>query len=159
MKNKKLTYALLPLVVLVWGMIIYRIMNVSGPDLPADNKIVYQEKMPATAGDSFSISANYRDPFNAPVVRYLNAHPGNLPNPVPVVQKKAAQPASNSWPKVAYNGTIRNQQSKKELAMVEIDGQNNFMKQGDRLREIQLLKISRDSILVCFGKEKKVIYK
>ena len=48
---------------------------------------------------------------------------------------------------------------RKELAMIHINGQSKLMKQGDIVLGVELLKIYRDSVQVCFEKEKKFVRK
>ena len=66
MKNKKLTYILVPLVLIVWGLIIYRIFNTihntdDSPLLNTPIATINGEKN--TLLDTFSLQLNYRDPF------------------------------------------------------------------------------------------------
>jgi hypothetical protein len=49
--------------------------------------------------------------------------------------------------------------SNAQLCMVNINGQSNFMKEGDALVDVLLKKVYKDSIEVVFQKEKKIIRK
>ena len=66
MKNKKLTSGLLMVVVLVWGLIFYKIFNAIG----SSGKVAYNKSLDndrkdteMTNRDTFNIINNYRDPF------------------------------------------------------------------------------------------------
>jgi hypothetical protein len=161
MKNKKLLYILLPAVILIWGMIIYRVLNGSKSEMPATGDVLKNNtSVIGVSDDSFSLSAAYPDPFRAePVKHSVLAAGSSVPLKQPAKEKKTLPPVNASWPQVTYNGVIKNQQSKKELAMVQVNGQSSFMKAGDVTNDVQLLKIFRDSIQVQYGKEKKIVHK
>jgi type II secretory pathway component PulC len=107
--------------------------------------------------DTFSLHSNYPDPF-----RYKRQSPG-----IAAVTHKEIQPhkqpqvktVSSEWPSIVYGGIIRNQSSKKELALVQLNGQSHMMSVGEKSGEIQLIRITRDSVLVKLGKESKYFRK
>ncbi|MFI5219067.1 MAG: hypothetical protein ACHQNT_06225 [Bacteroidia bacterium] len=155
MKNKKTVYILLPLAVLIWGIIIYKIILSLSPDETAMSS--EQFNLPAAtssnAPDTFSIIANYRDPF-------LGKQASLNPAPVKaLVIKKTLPPVSKPWPDIKYNGTMKNASSKKEFAFVQINGKEYIMKLNEEEDDIKLLKIFKDSAVVAFGKEKKTVVK
>lgn len=156
MKNKKINYILLPAVVLVWGYVIYQIFH-SGQS--NDNLITTGEiiQMPTENQkfDTFNIVADYRDPFLGKTID---------PNPVVKTAVKAAAkpqtpPQQVEWPKIAYGGMIKNKKDDKQLAIVQVDGKENILKQGEEMSGIRLIKIYKDSIEIAFAKEKKVVSK
>ena len=104
--------------------------------------------------DTFSISANYRDPF---LGRMISVNANSIQkNETPKVEKVIQQ---IKWPTIIYNGMIKNQKSKKELALVQIGGKDNIMKAGETAEGIKIQKIYKDSIEVVFEKEKKAVRK
>ena len=54
---------------------------------------------------------------------------------------------------------IKNQKTNKQVYLVTINNQDNMMKPGDVISDVELKKVYRDSIEVTFHKEKKVIKK
>jgi hypothetical protein len=158
-KNKKLTYILLPAVILIWGMIVYRVMNASPSGTRVNEAFHNESAAPAVVNDTFSLLANYRDPFRTAPAKKIMTSSGSEVKSSPVKEKKVTTPVVSSWPQIVYGGLIRNQQSKKELAMVQVNGQGNFMRTGDIAGDVRLLKVFKDSIIVSFGKEKKSIRK
>lgn len=162
MKNKKLLYILIPLVLLLWGAIIYRIFNVVSVN---DSNEVYKSEVygntdNANLIDTFSINPNYRDPFLGKSAKKTILSENKVSNIVvnPNVIKKII-PSSRAWPNLVYGGLIKNQKSNKALALVQINGQSNIMKIGEIVGEIELTKIFRDSIEVKFQKEKRFVKK
>ena len=114
MKNKKLLYILLPASVIIWGLVIYRIFSaLSSPETP-DRVILAKNiktRVNNTQADTFSIAANYRDPF-------LGSMQTETPKRVAsgvVKQKITPQPQIQAdWSFIQYKGMVANQQSKKQ---------------------------------------------
>lgn len=162
MKNKKLLYILIPLVLLVWGAIIYRIFNVVkvSDSNEVQRSTFYGNESNQNQIDTFSIQPNYRDPFLGGRAKksILSENKGSNVVANPIVVKKIT-PSSTIWPNLIYGGLIKNQKSNKELALVQINGQANIMKIGDVQGEIELTKIFRDSIEVKFRGERRFVGK
>lgn len=156
MKNKKVLFILIPATLTVWGIIIYKIVANMHPD---DN-IVFSKPLSIVNNgevtvDSFSINPTYRDPFlgkvqNQPVV--LEQQPIHK-TPSPTIK------VSTPWPALAYHGIIKNTKLKKEMVLLEINGQEHMMKLGESVDGVLLSKAFKDSVEVQFAKEKKIIHK
>lgn len=166
MKNKKLTYILIPLVLMVWGTIIYRIVSVGEVD--KDYSKAYtsldENETNGILTDTFEIHTNYRDPFLGNRTRKSISSENvqtSFTTSSNIISNNATVSVRSSikWPDIVYSGLIKNQKSNKQLALVQIDGQANIMKLGDVVGEITLSKIFRDSIEVKFYKEKRIIKK
>jgi len=131
LKNKKAIYILLPLVIFIWGIVIYNIFSSmgGGSEIVLVNTAIPEESVSRQiAIDTFSITANYRDPFLGKIV-------SGKPKPIkkqfkkrPPIKKKPIQPIR--WPSISYGGMIRNQQTNKLIAMVKINGKDNLMNEG-----------------------------
>lgn len=163
MKNKKLLYILIPVVLLVWGVIIYRIFNVvnsSGSNEVRKSSFV-ENTVNETLIDTFSIHPNYRDPFiskRAKKTTFENKVVSTITKP-DLIKKvsNVVVPLSNKWPSIVYNGLIKNERSNKQLALVQINGQSNILQLGNVAEGVELTKIFRDSIEVKFNSEKRFI--
>jgi flagellar basal body-associated protein FliL len=65
MKNKKSIYILLPIVLFIWGTVMYQFFSFSG----IDHKTISESNgfkikpLQLKERDTFSINVNYRDPF------------------------------------------------------------------------------------------------
>ena len=156
MKNKKIIYLLLPLVVIIWGIILYRVFSISAdPGLPTADHPSINKDAATPLLDTFSINANYRDPFLDKVMRVQ--HDDKIKNPTAKKVEKVITPSK--WPDLTYFGIIKNQESGKKLIMINIDGKSNFIKEGHEASGIHLLKVYKDSIEVSFMKEKRIVRK
>lgn len=154
MKNKKLLYVLIPFTLLIWGMIIYRIFNVVNPT--SDFKILdthQNSKLEKKMTDTFSISANYRDPFLGKIQEKVKPTiTQNSTNNVKQKVKKAEE--IKVKPNMIYLGLIKSQKNNKQVALVQINGTINNMIIGDKYNGVEITKIYRDSIEIKFGNEK-----
>lgn len=164
MKNKKLLYILIPVVLLVWGVIIYRIFNVvngSGSNEVRISSFV-ENTINENLIDTFSIHPNYRDPFiskRAKKTTSENKITSTITKPDLIKKVSITAPMSDKWPSIVYNGLIKNEKSNKQLALVQINGQSNILQLGNVAEGVELTKIFRDSIEVKFNSEKRFVRK
>lgn len=151
MKNKKFTYLLGLLVLIVWGIVIYRIFDtVAGSEddfTPVQN--VKEEKNSndySVPADTTHLLLNYRDPFRLTrqpdtAVKRI-AQPGTARPSIP-------KPAF-SWNFVKYSGYTRSAGSKKLLAVMSINGQSAILQEGETVADVKLIKNYQDSVKVTF---------
>ena len=158
MKNKKLTYFLVLVVVAVWGMIIYRVfesLNI-GDDLPetpiAVKKEVYDDY--ELKKDTAKLLLNYRDPFGLTKQKDTVATAGAA-SAKPVIIKKI-KPAID-WSFITYSGYIRNPETKKLIAILTIHDKRTMLAEGEVFERVKLLKNMRDSVKVGFAGAVKYI--
>ncbi|MBA3971454.1 MAG: hypothetical protein H0X46_04810 [Bacteroidetes bacterium] len=158
MKNKKLLYVLIPVTILVWGTLIYKIMVASVSNVPEliRTSSLTEITTEHVLNDTFSINPHYRDPFSGKAEKkVVSTGKSNAP---PV--KKILTPATSiKWPEIIYNGIVKNQKSNKQMVMMQINGMSTMMKIAEISGNIQLNKVYKDSIEVQMGKEKKFIRK
>ncbi len=157
MKQKKLIYVLLPLMILIWGLVIYRIFGfIDGNDSPDIQPVHLPDTGDETVKlpDSFTIKADYRDPF----LKNVNYTPPPKKTKTPVKVKKPKKPAVN-WSFVQYKGRITNQNSGKTIAVLEINKKRYLVAKGDSAAGVTLLKIFPDSVQVGYRQEKGFIKK
>lgn len=151
MKNKKFTYLLGLLVLIVWGIVIYRIFDTvaDGEDdfTPVQN--VKEEKNSndySVPADTTHLLLNYRDPFR------LTRQPDTAVKPI--TQAAAVKPLipkpAFSWNFVKYSGYTRSAGSKKLLAVMSINGQSAILQEGETVADVKLIKNYQDSVKVTF---------
>jgi hypothetical protein len=170
MKGKAATYVLGLLVAVVWGLIIYRIIDATHEEETlVASSIVPVSKEPLNdytmTEDTSKLQLNYRDPFavtaSAPdtvkvipvrqlVTPAIKAISTNS-NPV-----KPVPPAMN-WGFINYTGYIKNPATKKLLALVHINGKELMLTEGESAEQVKLLKNLRDSIQIVYHGKTKYI--
>ncbi|MGD1848246.1 MAG: hypothetical protein ACFB10_22870 [Salibacteraceae bacterium] len=161
MKNKKLLYLLLPLMVVVWGAVFYRVFKGIGGDDDYFDALPAAVKMPVLAKqDSFDLIADYKDPF-------LGKGPGRSRNTNPAIGEKPLTPTVRQlpkpppptlpWPAIGYGGFVNKSGGKNKLAVVTIDGQTSWGKLGEEIQGVTIQEIWKDSVQVSYRKEVKTV--
>jgi len=160
MKNKKFTYVLGAAVIVLWGMILYRVIGwAAGGDDPVPFAQAPVKNEPyndyAVPKDTTRLLLNYRDPFREvkekdtaeiPVKKLV--HKNSVLKPV--------KPATD-WGFIKYSGYIHNPGSKKLIALVTVSGKNLLLSEGETKDQVKLIKNMRDSIRVSFNGQIKCI--
>lgn len=146
---------MVPVVIAIWAYVFY---NIFGNKDKPDNDSLHSANTTRLNNttqqpvDTFSIKADYRDPFLDKLMT------GDQPKSVSVVKTSPikVQPLT-AWPQVAYFGIIKNQTGNKQLALLQINGKQSRMQLNQMTGEITLMKITRDSVQIKFGKEMKYV--
>jgi hypothetical protein len=145
MKKSKKTYALLALVLGIWGFLGFKIVGAMNPDenipiISAVPKAFTPKEIKKR--ETFEIAANYRDPFLGTLPK------SNLPKKVvrKKVVKKPALPKKN----IAYSGSVGQNGSNNRMYFVSIDGQQHIMSKNESIGEVTLLWGDSESIKVKY---------
>lgn len=161
MKNKKTSWILLPAVLLIWGIIGWKIYaatrdNPSADVLPRSTAEVAPEK--SDVPDTYRLLLDYPDPFLAtskPVATKPSGTNPHIPKP-----KISTEPvAAAVWPEIRYAGLVKSPKDGKVVGFLTIDGTSHFVKSGDAIGSVSVKTIWKDSALVGFGKESRTIHK
>jgi hypothetical protein len=150
MKNKKNIYILLPIVLLVWGAVLYQVFSLVNTD-----EIISKEKkeysitpLKIQERKTFTIDINYRDPFLGKM--YTPKKISGLKTK-PSITKKIAKPKESLvWPTILYKGMISDTKDKKKIFILIIDGKNHFMNIGDTADDIFLKSGDKESVYVKY---------
>lgn len=148
-KNTK-TYLLLAAVILIWGIVIYKIVSAGAeePDIISNVAIDKLEPLASKERDTFSITAEYRDPFLGTMAKKKVKTTKRTTKP-----KKPPQPEIN----IRYTGLITDQDTKSKIFFVSINGQQHLMSANDEVQKVRLLSGTESSIRVHYnGKTKSV---
>lgn len=147
---------MVPVVFAIWVYVFYTLFgNKEKPD-DAHHFVnsIPSIKVKEIPVDTFSIVSNYRDPFLDR--NYISERTTNKSTPV-VKPTPVTIQAVTAWPKIAYFGIIKNQTGNKQLALLQINGKQHRLQLNESVNEITLLKVTKDSVEVKFGKELKYI--
>lgn len=153
---------MLPIIILVWGIVFYQLYGYFfASSKYAQAEVMQKIKMEDIKQDTFSIVADYRDPFLGDKIK---EHDNNASNntssnsPKKVVEKKEMV-ADKPWPKVVYNGMIKNNNSNKKVGIITVNSKEYLAKVGEQFQEVTILEITKELIKVRFQKETKTINK
>ncbi|MNK95318.1 hypothetical protein D3C87_1155500 [compost metagenome] len=150
MKNKKNIYILLPLVLLVWGAVLYQVFSFTKSDEePAVNNSEFTIKpLKINKRESFAINVNYRDPFLGKMYAPQTASNTKAKSSKTVKEPKPKE--TLVWPTILYKGMISDSKEKNKIFMIIIDNKNYYMKIGDTENEIFLKSGDKESIYVKY---------
>jgi hypothetical protein len=147
MKNKKSIYILLPIVLLIWGLVVYQFFSFSKNEavVVSENNDFAFKSIEFKTRDTSSINVNYRDPFLGKM------YSGNTN----VVSKKSVGSRKPVLPKtpiilqtILYKGIISDTKDKTRVFMLIINGRTYLMKKGDSESDVFLKDGNRESITV-----------
>lgn len=177
MNSKQSVYLLLPLVLLVWGIIGWRIWAAAGDPAveAARGQLVPLHAKPMASHHRPELLLTYSDPFKPAATHSISPSTIALPrvtdggnsvlstlkradaslnfvarSPVPVI---TASPVT--WPQIKYLGLISHAGRNAEVALLAIDNQELVIKTGASERGVQVIKLLRDSVQLGFGGQKK----
>jgi|GEM_PF-2788604 len=136
---------------IVWSLVIIRgcLWNPKLPDdLPISVGMNFNPKL-SVSNDTFSIQPSARDPFL-----------GILTSKDFTSQKKVSiNKVEEVYIPILYHGSIAKEDSKDIVYIVTIENIQYFMKPGQVLKDIKLLKGAKESILVKYNGTTKTITK
>ena len=147
MKSKKNIYFLLPTVLIVWGLLGYRVfstINPSNNQQIATNATVFKPRQFKEA-KSFTINTSYRDPFLGTVQHKKKSKKR-------VVKVKNIQP----FPTIKYKGVVASKTTKQQVFIISINGKHYFFKKHQKQQGLQLLKGNKKSITLKFQGQRQI---
>lgn len=165
LKNKKAIYILIPVNLLVWGFLafkIYSALNETDAGL-ANAKTTTLKVHSLTDSVTYKLVMDYKDPFlkdvkpdrqlqNSQPVSNAQVQPKSTPpKPAPVIPKQL--------PEVKYLGLIKNNTSGLSTALVSVNGQSRLIKQNESVDGIVFKSFNKDSLVAKWGKERIVARK
>lgn len=163
MDRKKAIWILGPAVLLIWGLIIYKVLSsLSGPP---QGKVPVHAAPPAPrmADTVHPLLLNYPDPF----LRKESTRPD--PSAAPFVKvaavknspqrKKEKKEVERARPLLRYHGRVENTASKNERHLVLVNGQSHIVTLGQTVDGVALKRIYTDSVEFLWEKERIFIRK
>lgn len=152
--NKKWIYVLAPACLIVWGLISYRIYDTIHADEPSESGSEIQPLISTTIeinSDTFSIKANYRDPF------LDKAYVVQTKKKITTKAQEKHPPKEVIWPMIEFNGTFKSKEVSEVVAIIRINGREEFVRKGDEINGVELIAITEDKLVVEFQGEKRTI--
>ncbi len=150
MQKKSTTYFLVVMLISVWGIIAYKIFSgTSGKNTAVTNSIQYKTFDFKHKQDTFSIVANYRDPFL-----------GTLPKRKKYKNKRFHTPQKTPviWPDITYNGALFPKKAEASF-LIDINRKGYLLKRNQSRENVKLIKGNKNYIIVRYKGELKKIEK
>ncbi|WP_303417002.1 MULTISPECIES: hypothetical protein [unclassified Tamlana] len=154
----------------IWLVVFYRVFNTfftgdSSVNDITNNVSSRKSSLYNFSKDTFILKKIERDPFlgkSRPVrkkkVLIVNdksskkSSEKGIKKPIKKVMNK-----NHIWPKLSYYGSLKTGESSSLLFLIKVDNQLHKIKKGDKLQDIIIKKVYRDSITVQMYKESKTI--
>lgn len=151
MKKNRKTYLLLTVVAGIWGIIAFKVLGAVNPSSNALGPVASNEifvPKQVKERDTFSILANYRDPFLGTVQAPKKVQKASV--------KKAAKPVLPTK-NIQYSGIITDKDSKQKIFFISIDGQQQMMSINDTFQEVKLVSGTENTVKVRYDGSTKTI--
>ena len=145
MKNKRNTYLLLGVVMIIWGLILYKMIHTLYPREEHSATRVLGVSFKATPiqeQDTFSIAIHERDPFLDVFRPKRIQHKPKRSTSVRIREENVPQLA------IAFSGMITDTKSKARIFFVTINGQQHLMKIDEEIADVKLIRGSEDAIRI-----------
>lgn len=153
---------MMPFIILVWGVVFYQlyVYLFSSPTY-VNNEIKEVVNIDQIKMDTFSIVANYRDPFLDKKITFSQPKAIATTNSTKVTNTKnnKEKTIEKKWPTLTYNGMIKNNNSDKRVGIITINGKEYLVKEGDVYHEVKFMAINKHEIKVHFQNEIQIISK
>lgn len=166
MKNKKLKWLLIPLVLILWGIIGYQIYSGVKGEVQVIQEPKAKPSVIATTQDTLSyvLNLDYPDPFLKNRKRINPSYTSSTNNapssPTKPKVKATVVLKPLRWPSLTYKGQLEKKGSKTPMCIVEIDKTLFFMRKGEEQDGVKLLHVFTDSVQVAYkAREKKTLYR
>jgi hypothetical protein len=151
MKNKKTVYILLPIVLLIWGAVMYQFFSFSTTEesQTTTSDVFILKPITIKERDTAAINVNYRDPFLGKM--YSEKGDGAVFKKKTTKLKKAPKIVEPIvWPTIDYKGIVSDTKDKNKVFMIIINGQTFLMRKGETENEILLKEGDRESVYVKY---------
>lgn len=150
LKGSKNIKILLPVVIVIWGFLIYKIVDAFSSENSDITQITQVNFKPpkGVQRDTFSLVPVDTDPFLGTVY--------TKPKPTSHNVKSVHKPKSETqWPSIGYLGIVADKKSTTSVYIVSINGQQFLLKKGDTLQKLKIIKGSEENIFIRYGGETK----
>lgn len=160
MKNKKLSWFLVPVVLSIWGAIgwqVYVAMKSDEDIAPGKVNTLTSVESISAVPDTFALLLDYRDPFldktfaKTPPVSSIKNNP-TPPKTNPIV-------ATITWPTISYSGLVRQPSGDRMLGFLSVNGKSHFVKSGDVIDGLSVGRVTKDSAEIIMGQEHRYFRK
>ncbi|PCH67344.1 MAG: hypothetical protein COC01_06030 [Bacteroidetes bacterium] len=120
-----------------------------GEELLVSNNVVVEKTAIIQKAETFTIKANYRDPFLDKVFKSR------------VVKKvvKAVKKQPVIWPKIEFKGVFKKPNSSDLLGIISLNDKEEIAQKGATIDEVKIISINQNEIKINFKGESKKFLK
>ena len=154
MKKNQKTYLLLGLVIAIWGILGFRIVKSISPSEPEPTTTITNIEFKPTAlkeRDTFSILANYRDPFLGTIPKSTNK-PTSAKATVGK-QIKPKMPEKN----IIYSGLVNDNATGQKIFFLSVDGQQLMLSKNQEAEGVKIISGNAEKVKLRYNGLTKTI--
>ncbi|MCX6232974.1 MAG: hypothetical protein NTZ33_15700 [Bacteroidetes bacterium] len=156
MKSKRAQRILFFCVLVVWGLIFYRLFLYLKKEDSNNSSLTVNlhQSDSKISTDSLNLLLNYPDPFHLSKLISLQINEENKSNSH---SRKLIAPKNDELiaiPKIIYKGCIYNQIKHKNIGILVLNQTSSFIKEGDSIQNWEVAKIYKDSVLITHSKQR-----
>lgn len=151
MKSKTSLYILLPVVFIIWGLLIWRIVGAFSEEVYSLPQAPVNPSTPQNVilKDTFSLLEVERDPFlNIPYKKQE-----------PIKKTTVAKPQEIEWPSISYLGLVTETGVSSGIHIIKINEQQFLLKPGNEAEGVKLLRTNGNTISLAYRGSRKNIIK
>lgn len=142
---------LFPLVVIIWGLVIYRVLGAFGDEkviLPVGPRVIVEEAVKMER-DTFSLLPVERDPF---LGHYYK-------KPVQPKTRRVVPVQKPEWPEISYLGLISDTGKSSAIHILQVNGKQVIMEKNENAEEIKLIGSTTGQVTLLYKGDRKIIKK
>ncbi|MGB5982077.1 MAG: hypothetical protein WBG46_08030 [Nonlabens sp.] len=143
LKSKKSLYILIPLTLIIWGTVVYKVYKGLNPDLP---------ELEQFDASRFRESENQNETLVKLKEPEMDPFLGTSYKKEPIVPKKSkvVKQEPFQWPRVIYLGTVAEKKNKQKVAAVEINGIRQTVERGDVVDSLKIVSIGKEDLKIQY---------
>lgn len=164
MKGRKLNALLIPVVILIWIGVLYRIL---GPKDGSETIALPETELPEFVdeakgvGDTLSLTLGYADPFEVgkKVASRSAVQTPKIATPERLRPKpKKVKPKPIDWSQFRYKGIAQGEGDSQQTVLVQIQKRIHYLSEGDSVGKFHLRRIYADSIQITYRDTLRFLY-
>ena len=151
LKNKTSLYLLFPLVIIIWGVVIYKLVGAFKDEpviIPARPRAM-GEIVKRVQRDTFSLLPIDRDPF---LGHYYK-------KPVQAKAKPEIPVQKVEWPEISYLGMISDTGKSSEIHILQLNGRQLILEKNQVAEEIRIISSKAGQVTLLYKGERKIFKK
>ncbi len=157
MKSKRNTYILIAALISIWGFIAFKmVFNFEKTKTFSTNIIEVKNNFKKLKIDSFTIAANYKDPFNVKSNKIYYPKKQITKKKKPIIKKKEANKKATKKINIShikYYGTIKNSKTNKIAGILYVGKQEYLIYKNFEFPNGKILSISEEKISIEYKKQ------
>lgn len=160
MKRKALTYFLVIVAIGIWFSIYKKLADPADSSLGHDaaEPILIQEITQMDTTRSYDLEEVIKDPFFPNTRAVVAQNSERTQSMVEQTRKNRPNPdqRTTTWPAIVYTGMVKNHSTDEKLAMVNVDGSDQLLREGQEMKGYKVLSISSEELKISDNKNFQV---